>query len=81
MWWLDPRSLWGLLLRLAGICAACAMLAGCFQPLYGDVSLASSPSVAAAMAAVDPTAGSNPVKVGPAELKRLYENAFAGRLE
>jgi alcohol dehydrogenase class IV len=35
----------------------------------------------AAMAAVDPTAGSNPVKVGPAELKRLYENAFAGRVE
>jgi LPS-assembly lipoprotein len=53
MWWLDPRSLRGLILRLAGICAACAMLAGCFQPLYGDVSLASSPSVAAAMAAVD----------------------------
>jgi alcohol dehydrogenase class IV len=34
----------------------------------------------AAMAAVDPTAGSNPVKVGPAELKGLYENALAGRI-
>jgi alcohol dehydrogenase len=32
------------------------------------------------MAAVDPTASSNPVKVGPAELKRLYENALAGRV-
>ncbi len=34
----------------------------------------------AAMAAVDPTAGSNPVKVGPKELKKLYENALAGRV-
>ena len=34
----------------------------------------------AAMAAADPTAGSNPVKVGPAELKGLYENALAGRV-
>jgi alcohol dehydrogenase class IV len=34
----------------------------------------------AAMAAVDPTAGSNPVKVGPRELKGLYENALAGTL-
>jgi alcohol dehydrogenase class IV len=34
----------------------------------------------AAMAAVDPTAGSNPVKVGPRELKGLYEKALAGTL-
>src|ERR1700736_1785664 len=34
----------------------------------------------AAMAAVDPTAGSSAVKVGPKELKGLYENALAGRL-
>ena len=34
----------------------------------------------AAMAALDPTAGSNPVKVGPKELKGLYESALAGRL-
>jgi alcohol dehydrogenase class IV len=32
----------------------------------------------AKMAAEDPTAGSNPVKVGPAELERLYRNALAG---
>jgi alcohol dehydrogenase len=30
------------------------------------------------MAAEDPTAGGNPVKVGPAELRRLYERALAG---
>lgn len=34
----------------------------------------------AAMAAIDPTAGSNPVAVGPVELKRLYENALAGQV-
>lgn len=34
----------------------------------------------AQMAAVDPTAASNPVKVGPAELRRLYEDALSGRL-
>ncbi len=61
MWWLDrdrlhrraPRRLG---LRLAAVCAAGAMVAGCFQPLYGDVSFTSSPtspSVAAAMATVD----------------------------
>jgi alcohol dehydrogenase class IV len=34
----------------------------------------------AAMAAVDPTAGSNPVTVDAAALKQLYETAFAGRV-
>jgi alcohol dehydrogenase len=35
----------------------------------------------AEMAARDPTAGSNPVKVGAAELRRLYEDALAGRVD
>jgi alcohol dehydrogenase len=34
----------------------------------------------ATMAAIDPTASSNPVKVGPRELKGLYESALAGTL-
>jgi alcohol dehydrogenase class IV len=34
----------------------------------------------ATMAAADPTAGGNPVKVGVPELRRLYEDALAGRL-
>src|ERR1700675_314962 len=58
MWWLDWRplrrlALRRLVLRLAGVCAAGAMVAGCFQPLYGDASFTASPSVAAAMATVD----------------------------
>jgi hypothetical protein len=32
------------------------------------------------MAAVDPTAGGNPVKLDPANLRKLYENALAGRV-
>ena len=56
MWWLDWRPLHRLALRLAGVGAAGAVVAGCFQPLYGDASFtasSTSPSVAAAMAAVD----------------------------
>jgi LPS-assembly lipoprotein len=57
MWWLELRQLrrlaLRLALRLAVVCGAGAMVAGCFQPLYGDVSLTSSPGVAAAMATVD----------------------------
>ena len=52
MWWRDPRVL-RLALRLAVIGAAAAMVAGCFQPLYGDATLTLSPSVAANMSAVD----------------------------
>lgn len=32
------------------------------------------------MAAVDPTAGSNPIKVGVPEMRKMYEAALAGRL-
>src|SRR5260221_10044581 len=61
MWWLEPRSPRCVALRLGlriglrivGVCAAAVPLASCFQPLYGDVSFTSSPSVAAAMATVD----------------------------
>jgi LPS-assembly lipoprotein len=52
MWSANPRAL-HLTLRLAVIGAVAATVAGCFHPMYGDVSLTSSPSVAANMAAVD----------------------------
>ena len=57
MWWLELRTpsrvALRIALRLIGVCAAAVPLASCFQPLYGDVSFTSSPSVAAAMATVD----------------------------
>jgi alcohol dehydrogenase class IV len=34
----------------------------------------------AQMAAVDPTAGGNPIKVGPADMKKMYEAAMEGRI-
>jgi LPS-assembly lipoprotein len=56
MWSPDPRALRQVLplaLRFAVISAAAAMVAGCFQPMYGDAKLTMSPSVAANMSAVD----------------------------
>ncbi len=34
----------------------------------------------AEMAASDPTAGGNPIKVGPADMKKMYQAAMAGRI-
>jgi alcohol dehydrogenase class IV len=34
----------------------------------------------AEMAAADPTAGGNPVEAGVAEMRRMYDAAFGGRL-
>ena len=42
-----------LLLRLAAPFAALGLLAGCFQPIYGEHSFAGGPSIRAAMASVD----------------------------
>jgi LPS-assembly lipoprotein len=52
MWSPDPRAL-RFALRLAVAGAAAATVAGCFQPMYGDASLTTSPAVATNMAAVD----------------------------
>jgi LPS-assembly lipoprotein len=42
-----------LLLRLAAPFAALGLLAGCFQPIYGEHSFTGGPNVRAAMASVD----------------------------
>lgn len=52
MWWLE-RVAGRRLLRLAGVAAAGAALAGCFQPLYGSQSFTSAPGVATALKAID----------------------------
>jgi len=41
------------LVRLAAVCAFAALTAGCFQPLYGDHTLAAGDSVRDKLAAVD----------------------------
>jgi LPS-assembly lipoprotein len=58
MWWLEVPPC-RLVLRLCGIGAACALLAGCFQPLYGEHSFAATAttpdgaSVATALSTTD----------------------------
>jgi len=41
------------LIRLAAPFAALGLLAGCFQPIYGEHSIAGGPNIRAAMASVD----------------------------
>jgi LPS-assembly lipoprotein len=53
MWWLESAVARRMLLRLLGVAAASIALAGCFQPLYGEHSLASTTTVGPALAAVD----------------------------
>jgi LPS-assembly lipoprotein len=53
MSWRELAGLRGIVVRVAGIVAAGALVSGCFQPLYGNYSLAGNSSVAAAMASVD----------------------------
>lgn len=51
MWWLEKRSM--LSLRLAGVLGMAALLAGCFQPLYGERSVDGAPVIKTALSQVD----------------------------
>src|SRR5258707_592265 len=53
MWWLERRAMMIRPARLAGALALAALLGGCFEPLYGERSLAGGPGLQARMAAVD----------------------------
>src|SRR5580692_1167823 len=53
MWWLELAAARRLAIRLACVTAAGALVAGCFQPLYGEHSFTSSPGIAAALSSVD----------------------------
>jgi LPS-assembly lipoprotein len=53
MWWPDPATVRRFAIRLGAVAAAGALLAGCFQPLYGEHSFTSTPGIAAAMSSVD----------------------------
>jgi LPS-assembly lipoprotein len=65
MWCRDQGTL---VLRLAVAMASAALLAGCFQPLYGQAPLSSGPAMQAALASVDVAqidapAGSNQARI------------------
>jgi LPS-assembly lipoprotein len=51
MWWYNKRL--GRMLRSAAALALAAMLAGCFQPLYGDRSLDGSPTLRDSLSAIE----------------------------
>src|SRR5258708_30229720 len=55
MWWCEMRFGMGVprLVRLAAPFAAACLLAGCFQPLYGEHSIGGGPSIRAALGTVD----------------------------
>jgi LPS-assembly lipoprotein len=53
MWWLEGILPQRLLMRIACVGALGALVAGCFQPLYGEHSFSNSPAIAPALAAVD----------------------------
>src|SRR5258707_9147277 len=53
MWWLERRASMIRPARLAGALALAALLGGCFEPLYGERSLAGGPGLRARMSAVD----------------------------
>lgn len=53
MWSHDASSVRRCMLRLAAVGLLAGAVGGCFQPLYGDYSLGSSPGLRSALAAVE----------------------------
>jgi LPS-assembly lipoprotein len=67
MWWRDHTAAAGRLVRLGAVVAAAGLLAGCFQPLYGDRSLGGdAPSLRQRLSSVDiapiPVAAGSPAQ-------------------
>jgi LPS-assembly lipoprotein len=53
MWSPDHRAAFGRLVRLALAIGSAGLLAGCFQPLYGQPPLSGGPTLAGALAGID----------------------------
>ena len=53
MWWLERDPMRRFVCRLACVVCLGGMVAGCFQPLYGEHSLTNSASIGPALAGVD----------------------------
>ncbi len=53
MWWLERDPMRSFACRLACIVTLGGLVAGCFQPLYGEHSFTNSPNISSALAGVD----------------------------
>jgi len=53
MWWLEQDRIRRFACRLAGVACLGGLAGGCFQPLYGEHSLANAPAIGPALAGVD----------------------------
>jgi LPS-assembly lipoprotein len=53
MWSRKRKTIRRFVFRLTGVVCLGGLAAGCFQPLYGEVSLTNSPAIAPALAGVD----------------------------
>jgi LPS-assembly lipoprotein len=64
MWWLEMRPGMRRIGRLIAPFAAACLVAGCFQPLYGEHSVGAGPNIRAALSSVDvsqiPAPGGSP---------------------
>lgn len=71
MWWHRHRNAAGRWARVATTLAAAGLLAGCFQPLYGEKSLTGGPGVRERMSSVD--VGNIPAPNGTPEARLAVE--------
>ncbi len=53
MSWADHRAKYGRAARIAGVLAIAGLLAGCFEPLYGERSIAGGPTIRDRLSAVE----------------------------
>src|SRR5262245_13367543 len=71
MWWHRHRNAAGRWARVAMALAAAGLLAGCFQPLYGEKSLTGGPGVRERLSSVD--VGNIPAPNGTPEARLAVE--------
>ena len=76
MSWFDPARITRQVARFAAVAALAALTAGCFQPLYGDRTVAGGTPLVGKLAGVevariDAPQGSRLARVGSEVLKRL----------
>jgi LPS-assembly lipoprotein len=83
MWWPEKSACFNRVLRLAVVMAAAGLTAGCFQPLYGEHSLAGGPGIRDKMSSVevvpvDAPAGTPVARIGVETRNQLLFDLTGG---